>query len=66
MLSAQVASGIKVVRAWSRLLQGTREPGASMLAVPSSSAVSYERKNSKRRKPQGGEYRSEAQGRGVS
>jgi len=31
LLTAQAASGIKVVRAWFRLLHGTREPGASIL-----------------------------------
>src|SRR5207237_2104036 len=30
LLAAQAASGIKVARAWFRLLHGTREPGASM------------------------------------
>lgn len=31
LLATQAASGIKVARAWRRLLHGTREPGASML-----------------------------------
>ena len=30
LLAVQAASGIKVARAWFRLLHGTREPGASM------------------------------------
>ncbi len=64
LLAGQAASGIKVARAWLRLLYGTREPGASICAN-TRRRRGAERENSKRKKPQGEEYRSEAQGRGV-
>ena len=66
LLTAQAVSGIKVARARSRLLCGTREPAITMRRSTGYYLAGRERENPKSLERQGAEYRCRSQGRTAS
>jgi hypothetical protein len=70
LLTAQMASGVEVARAWFRLLHGTWEPVDPDRAIRPVAlfwpAVGRAREIPKQRELRGAEYRCGAQGRTVS